>query len=371
MNGSGAVGRRILLVDDDPFIISLYVSKLKRAGLEVEAVPNGEEALRRLEAVRPDLVILDLNMPKLNGIEVLKQIRNTPALESLPVLVLTNVCSDSVMRETWEARPTRYLIKRETPPNVVIDEVLALLKSAAPAPGIAAAPAASTAARPSAETATETPWRPEIMARAGEVLDARSTEGFRSALTDFRSLVEPFLQRCRQQSAGSFAVLFADTLDALMTELLGHPENVTPSLLRAFEMGVERLQAMFDPAPFIPGRPLEPAIALVVASDDFLRDSIGRLLERVVLRPIRAGREDIGLHLMRENTFKLAVVDAAAPEEYLENIHALPTASQCPVILITAPEDYRPAQKPGLERLAKPISPTDLLIKALLLTERL
>lgn len=371
MNGTGAVGRRILLVDDDPFIISLYVSKLKRAGLEVEAVANGEDALRRLEAVRPDVVILDLNMPKLNGIEVLKQIRNTPTLESLPVLVLTNVCSESVMRETWEARPTRFLIKRETPPNMVIDEVLALLKSAAPASGAAAAPPAATAARSSGEPAPETPWRPEIMAKAGEALDARSTEGFRSALSEFRGLAEPFLQRCRQQSSGSFAALFADALDALVAELLGHPENATPSLLRAFEMSVERLQAMFDPAPVIPGRPLEPAIALVVASDDFLRDSIGKLLERVALRPIRAGREDVGLHLMRENAFRLAVVDAAAPEQYLENIHALPAASQCPVILITSPEGYRPAQKPGLERLAKPISPTDLLIKALLLTERL
>lgn len=371
MNGVGAVGRRILLVDDDPFIISLYVSKLKRAGLEVEAVANGEEALRRLEAVRPDMVILDLNMPKLNGIEVLKQIRSTPALESLPVLVLTNVCSDSVMRETWEARPTRYLIKRETPPNVVIDEVLALLKTVTPATAEKPAAPVATAGRPAAEPVPETPWQPEIMARAGEVLDARSTEGFQSALSAFRTLAEPFLKRCRQQSAGSFAVLFAEALDALVAELLGHPENATPSLLRAFEMSVERLHSMFDPAPFIPGRPLEPAIALVVASDDFLRDSIGRLLERVVLRPIRAGREDVGLHLMRENTFKLAVVDAAAPEEYLENIHALPPAAQCPLILITAPEDYRPTQKPGLERLAKPISSTDLMVKALLLSERL
>ena len=82
---TGSKSRCVLLVDDDPFIIAVYVAKLKRAGLEVDAVTDGSDALHRLESVRPDLVILDLNMPKLNGIEVLKFIRNSPALETQPV----------------------------------------------------------------------------------------------------------------------------------------------------------------------------------------------------------------------------------------------------------------------------------------------
>ncbi len=365
MSTAGAQNRCVLLVDDDPFIVAVYVAKLKRAGLDVDAVTDGAEALRRLSSVRPDLVILDLNMPKLNGIEVLKHIRNTPTLATLPVLVLTNVCSDSVMREAWEARPTRYLIKRETTPNAVVEEVVALLQ-AAPLPAAAPAPAEIPApAAPSADA----DWVEQVGVQMKAVLSSRTTDGFREALYRFRELVRPQLSQRRSQPEGSFIVLFADAMDSLFEEFYGHPENVSPSLLRAFELCGERLSRLFAPESSVPSRSFRVATVLVMSEDDVLRESLGRILDRPSFRPIRVGEMGAALHLLRENAFRLVVLDTGTGDDYLERIQALSTGAPGPVIVVTAAEYYRPSQKPGLERVSKPVNPVDLYVKALLLAE--
>jgi CheY-like chemotaxis protein len=80
---------RILIVEDDLHIIESLTFVLEREGFEVAAELDGEAALRRLRALAPDLVILDVMLPRLNGFEVLKQLRADPALRDLPVIVLT------------------------------------------------------------------------------------------------------------------------------------------------------------------------------------------------------------------------------------------------------------------------------------------
>lgn len=375
-----AKNRCVLLVDDDPFIIAVYVTKLKRAGVDVESVMDGAEAVRRLDAVKPDLVILDLNMPKLNGIEVLKHIRNSPVLAALPVLVLTNVCSDSVMRETWDARPTRYLIKRETTPNAVVEEVITLLKSAAPpaapeeegprfaTPAAVAAPAPAAATGPSG--AAPAGWDSWIAAQMREVLAARTADGFRDALYRFREAAAPQIAQCRAKPEGSFAALFAEAWDSLFEEMCGHPESATPSLLRAFEMCCERLRMMFGAEPAAAVRPVGVAIVLVVAQEEVLRQSLRRILGRGVFRPICVGDIGAALHLIRENSFHLIVAETQERDELLERIQALKPGAQCPMVAVTDEDRYRPSQKAGFERVTKPVNPADVYAKSLLLVEQ-
>ena len=85
-----AVATRVLIVEDDRHIIESLTFVLERDGCEVHSALDGESALQRLRAgARPDLVILDVMLPRLNGFEVLKAIRADPALRDLPVIVLT------------------------------------------------------------------------------------------------------------------------------------------------------------------------------------------------------------------------------------------------------------------------------------------
>lgn len=80
---------RILITEDEPNIVESLTFILTRAGYEVTAVADGEAAMRQLRVERPDLMILDLMVPKLSGFEVLKRVKGDPALASLPVLVLS------------------------------------------------------------------------------------------------------------------------------------------------------------------------------------------------------------------------------------------------------------------------------------------
>jgi DNA-binding response OmpR family regulator len=80
---------RVLITEDEPNIVESLTFILQRAGYEVSAVLDGEAAVRRLRSDPPDIMILDIMLPKMNGFEVLKLIKTDPVLKSLPVVILT------------------------------------------------------------------------------------------------------------------------------------------------------------------------------------------------------------------------------------------------------------------------------------------
>ncbi|HNU11391.1 MAG TPA: response regulator [Rubrivivax sp.] len=83
------MGARVLIAEDEPNIVESLSFVLEREGFSVHAVFDGEAALRELRASAPDLMILDLMLPKMNGFEVLKAAKSDPELSSVPVIVLT------------------------------------------------------------------------------------------------------------------------------------------------------------------------------------------------------------------------------------------------------------------------------------------
>jgi DNA-binding response OmpR family regulator len=80
---------RVLITEDEPNIVESLTFILQRAGYEVSAVLDGEAAVQRLRSDPPDIMILDIMLPKMNGFEVLKLIKTDPVLKSLPVVILT------------------------------------------------------------------------------------------------------------------------------------------------------------------------------------------------------------------------------------------------------------------------------------------
>ena len=81
----------ILLVDDDPLIIRMYQRKLMNDGHQVNIAANGEEALTQVRRQKPDLILLDVMMPKMNGVETLKALKSDQRTKSIPVVILTNL----------------------------------------------------------------------------------------------------------------------------------------------------------------------------------------------------------------------------------------------------------------------------------------
>ena len=83
--------KNILLVDDDPLVVRMYQNRLAKDGYIVNTASNGEEALIQVMRKKPDLILLDVMMPKMNGVETLKRLKAEEKTETIPVIILTNL----------------------------------------------------------------------------------------------------------------------------------------------------------------------------------------------------------------------------------------------------------------------------------------
>jgi DNA-binding response OmpR family regulator len=127
---------RVLIVEDEPDIRALVVHHLKREGYQVSAASSGEEALRQVQAAPPDLVILDLMMPAMDGLEVCRRLRQDPATAMLPIVMLT-AKGDEVDRVLGlEIGADDYVVKPFSPKELLA-RVRAVLRRSRPSPGAA------------------------------------------------------------------------------------------------------------------------------------------------------------------------------------------------------------------------------------------
>ena len=119
---------KILLVEDDPLMIRMYQRKLASDGYDVGMAVNGEDGLVKLRSFRPDLVLLDIMMPKLNGLQVLERMKADPTISSIPVIILTNLGgSQEDIERGLELGAVAYLVKSAYRPDEVVARVKEVL----------------------------------------------------------------------------------------------------------------------------------------------------------------------------------------------------------------------------------------------------
>jgi two-component system cell cycle response regulator DivK len=119
---------RVLIVDDDSILATLYRIMLQNAGYQVEVADSGESGLFKISLSQPDLVVLDLMLGDMNGVEVLKVLRGNPATKKLPVIVFSSVFLGGLVEEAKAAGATKYLHKTSCSPSRLIDEIQVLLE---------------------------------------------------------------------------------------------------------------------------------------------------------------------------------------------------------------------------------------------------
>ena len=113
------MGKTVLTVDDSPSIRQMVAFTLRGAGYQVHEAADGQEGLDRARAARADLVLTDQNMPKLDGIGLVKALRATPQYASVPILVLTTESSDQMKAAGRAAGATGWLVKPFDPGNLL------------------------------------------------------------------------------------------------------------------------------------------------------------------------------------------------------------------------------------------------------------
>ncbi len=117
--------QRILVVEDDRFLRKAAEAALRRQGFTVLVASDGEEGLRLARSELPDLVLLDLIMPGLQGFEVLKLLKEDATTSAIPVIILSNLGQDSDVKKAMEAGAVDYLVKA----NLALDTLVARVKT--------------------------------------------------------------------------------------------------------------------------------------------------------------------------------------------------------------------------------------------------
>ena len=113
---------KIILVEDDELFVKMYQKKFNREGLDLEVAFNGEEGFAKIKEIKPGLVILDLMMPKMGGVEVLRKIRADEQLKDIPVIVMTNLnVGSGELSEAMSLGVKETVLKTDVTPEQIIE----------------------------------------------------------------------------------------------------------------------------------------------------------------------------------------------------------------------------------------------------------
>jgi len=122
------MAKTILIIEDDKFLRELIAQKLIKEGYEASEAVDGEEGLKKIKEVKPDLVLLDLILPGIDGFEVLSKMREESTLSRIPVIILSNLGQKEDVEKGLKFGAVDYLIKAHFTPGEIIEKIKSALK---------------------------------------------------------------------------------------------------------------------------------------------------------------------------------------------------------------------------------------------------
>lgn len=124
-----AENKNVLVVEDDPFLSQLLVGRLEKAGVGVTQAHDGEEAVEVLKSFKPNLILLDLILPKKSGFEVMEEIKKDPLVNNAPIIIISNLSQESDVSRGLELGAIEYYVKARTSIDDLVKKISDLLSS--------------------------------------------------------------------------------------------------------------------------------------------------------------------------------------------------------------------------------------------------
>jgi len=118
---------KVLIIEDEVSLLDVLQKKLEKEGYQVFAACDGEEGLRQMEAVKPDVVLLDIVMPRINGMEVLQKMQQSESMSQIPVLIISNSGEPIEIDRALKLGAKDYIIKTEFDPQEVLEKMAKIL----------------------------------------------------------------------------------------------------------------------------------------------------------------------------------------------------------------------------------------------------
>jgi len=369
--------KTILLVDDDATVLEIYRQRFVQEGFQVQTATDGLAAAKLLREGQPDLVVLDLMMPKMSGVEVLKFIRSQSHLASTPVAIFTN----SFMNELAEAANgigiQRTIFKAECTPGALVNVAREIFSGGSETPP---GPQPETAPAPDPNAKV----RQHFLEHGPDTLAALRTlyQEFIQSPDPAAALLklERFFRKVHfVASVAGLAechriALLCSVFEALLFELQERPAHIDPSVLHTIGMTVDFLEVLFDNSRDKSAEQPFSGRVLVVDDDPLSNHLVVAALRRARLEARAVENPLIGLELLRQSAYDLVLLDIEMPNmtgfDLCRKLRTLTGYARTPVIYVTAHSDFecrsRGVLSGGNDLIAKPVFPIELAVKSVM-----
>jgi CheY-like chemotaxis protein len=382
--------KKVLIIEDDQIITNVYRNKLTVEGYQVETAPDGEAGLTLMRTFHPDIIILDLMLPKMSGVEAIKQIRSEPEFSKTPVVVFSNIYLNNMIQDAWRAGATKCLSKTGCSPRDFIDVVRQTVGDSG---AIARSGAGDTKFRRKPKSAT-------LVAAADTEFQTNLRKSFIDSLpvtlatlrADLKNLTKADRQteqiqqihqlydrmRALTGNAGIVGLVqiaqMSAAMEALLKELYEKPDSVNTSTLRTVVGAVDFLGFLFESGIAPDKQELPVASILVVDDEPISRRAIIYALEKAYLKYVEVGEPKTALDMLTEKKFDLVFLDVNMPGmtgfELCTKLRTLPLHKKTPVVFVTALSDFdnrtSSTMAGGNDFIAKPFIFIELTVKALI-----
>jgi DNA-binding response OmpR family regulator len=389
--------KKVLIIEDDQIVANIYRNKFTVEGYQVEIALDGEAGLELIRNFRPDAVILDLMLPKITGVELMKRIRAEPDFEKLPLIVFSNTYLSNMVQEAWKAGATKCLSKANCTPRQVIEVV----RSTTGGNGSPSGNSAAAQLQPASASGQVSTGRPTAKSAADDAdvafqgeLRKSFIEGLPAMLGALRSQLKNIVKseheadrlkhvgelhrrvRALTGNAGIAGMIpiaqMSDALEALLKELHEKPKNLNASTTRTVATAVDFLGTLFDQAGQSQ-REIPPARILVVDDEAISRRAVTHALEKAKLASINVEDPNVAYKLLSEQSFDLVFLDVDMPGmngfELCTKLRALPSHKKTPVVFVTSLNDLESRASSmmsgGNDFIGKPFLFIELAVKAL------
>ncbi len=118
---------KVLIIEDEEMLVNMYISKFEKEGYEIEKALNGREGLEKVKSYNPEIILLDVIMPEMDGFMVLKQLKSEASTKNIPVIMLTNLGQEEDIEKGEKLGVKDYLVKANLTPSQVVDKVKEVL----------------------------------------------------------------------------------------------------------------------------------------------------------------------------------------------------------------------------------------------------
>ena len=367
--------KTILIVDEDQFVTHIYREKLEEQGFQVEVTRDFGSALEALKKDVVDLVILDLCLPGINTVELIKNIRSDSAMQSLPVIAFSNPYLSNLTRAAVEAGATKCVAKVDNTPEQIIELARELGVSATSRMGASGVVGAleSNQEKLAAKLLIN---RPQILAK----LRASYQNFTRTEREDLRRAALLQMHRHLRSLASGASVLafqkiaqMSTALEGLLIELYTEPVKITPSVVRTIAHSIETLASLVDRSANSKDEVITSRKILLVDDEVISREMICSALGRAGL-PAKSLDDPLAAQRLLEGEhFDLIFLDVEMPGqtglELCVKIRGMEPNRTTPIVFVTSHSDFgsraQSTVSGGNDFIAKPFLLVELALKAL------